>query len=667
MISPELRALKKEFLRRCTALSETLENGHKAISVSELRVDYLAALEHPTRSELEEELHLIAALSVVIDLVAQGWTIETIESAVTLRLNGSEDDPGKEKERIRRAHLLDRDSQLTEGSVVQFIKGMEKRRLTPKGWHSIYSLMRDGEDLARELREVQQDDDVSGRTLATVIQPYLQFVTPNGICEHTGLRTNDIWRYFRHTWVNSYRSVPGRSMMILVRDAAAPNHPVIGIAALGSSVVQQSVRDRWIGWEGPGAALRLENMPPAKAIAWLLGKNESLIRSIYRKDLVRDGIVKEAEIRRPAVDVLGRLEKDSEKWIARHRRFPHSAKYSKVEDVKLREWRERAEDPLFRSKRSKQLAKLLKIRLVLQAHGITESMETKAWRNAITTPAVRNVVGQLIRSVKSERVGINMMDITVCGAVAPYNHLLGGKLVCMLLTSPEVGREFGRRYAAQTSIIASAMRGRAVRRSAELVLLCTTSLYGSALSQYSRVKIPAEAVGSKPGAKIEYKELGTSEGFGSFHFSKETLRLFSMVIGRTQEARKVNSIFGEGVNPLMRKIRDAMSILGLPADILLRHGHKRVVYGVRLAENFDAFLGGFADHVRYLIRQTRPHERSQAIADYWRHRWLVNRLQKPGILEDVGAHRLTYPVHHGARVELPSDQLLLDSVMNLFQ
>lgn len=40
-------------------------------------------------------------------------------------------------------------------------------------------------------------------------------------------------------------------MMILVRDAAAANHPVMGIAALGSAVVQQTVRDEWIGLDSP--------------------------------------------------------------------------------------------------------------------------------------------------------------------------------------------------------------------------------------------------------------------------------------------------------------------------------------------------------------------------------------------------------------------------------
>ena len=111
------------------------------------------------------------------------------------------------------------------------------------------------------------------------------------------------------------------------------------------------------------------------------------------------------------------------------------------------------------------------------------------------------------------------------------------------------------------------MRGASVKRTAELVLLCTTSLYGSALNQYSRIKIPTTLIGGKENAAIEYKSLGVSEGFGSFHFSKDSLRMMAMLLGRSKDARKVNSIFGEGVNPLMRKIREGLSLLGLPADI----------------------------------------------------------------------------------------------------
>src|SRR5208282_1990218 len=119
------------------------------------------------------------------------------------------------------------------------------------GWHSIFSVMRDGRELSRELRAVQslERNEEKLERLGSIVSPYLQLVTENGICEHTGLRLRDIWRYFRHTWVNSYKSVPGRSMSILVRDRAAANCPVIGIAALGSSVAQQRLRDVQIGWD----------------------------------------------------------------------------------------------------------------------------------------------------------------------------------------------------------------------------------------------------------------------------------------------------------------------------------------------------------------------------------------------------------------------------------
>jgi hypothetical protein len=31
-----------------------------------------------------------------------------------------------------------------------------------------------------------------------------------------------------------------------------------------------------------------------------------------------------------------------------------------------------------------------------------------------------------------------MLEISTCGAIPPYNHLLGGKLAALLLFSPEI-------------------------------------------------------------------------------------------------------------------------------------------------------------------------------------------------------------------------------------
>jgi hypothetical protein len=657
-LNPSLKTLLPVFRERCAAMQERQnESGGALVTtelVNELRSVYLVPLRSPCRAELNEELNLLATLSVVIDLLTQGWRIASTEPSVVLDFPEGLA-PDSEKERIRRAHLIERDSQLHEASVAEFVRGMEKRRLTPKGWHSIFSLMRDGEDLARRLGEIMETEngEIQADLLSRTVRPYIQVVETDGVCEHTGLRLNDIWRYFRHTWVTSYKSVPGRCMMVLVRDAAGPNHPVIGIASLASSVVQQSTRDRWIGWDAETVVERYRKAPkPKKCVQWLLSQLNSFIGGVYLKDLLRDGLLTRADIRKPSQEVIDKLLKDSEKAIKRHRLYPHAAKHKDSHGNTRHEWTELAETSLFRSKRSKQLALMLSIRALFQKVELDPRITVDAWQKLFESARFRQAVGQIVRLVKAERVGINMMDIAICGAVAPYNVLLGGKLVSLLLCSPEVVKMYQARYGQQSSLIASGMRGAAVKREAQLVLLCTTSLYGSALNQYSRVKVPAALLGGRPGEKIEYDCLGTSEGFGSFHFSKDSLRMMGMLLGRSKESRKVNSIFGEGVNPLMRKIREGLALLGLPADVLLKHGSKRLVYGVALARNFHEFLLGLSKSPHYLIPPTRAKHRTELIADYWRQRWLLKRLSKPGVLDEVARHTCVYPIRHGAQVEI---------------
>jgi hypothetical protein len=423
------------------------------------------------------------------------------------------------------------------------------------------------------------------------------------------------------------------------------------------SGVQQSSRDKWIGWDSESAIEHFRGSTNSKRdAAWLIGEVDRFIKSIYLKDLLDSGLISRLDLRKPTSQIIEKLLKDSERAIRHHRRFPNAAQHKHVTTGSVAEWRARAETSLFRSKRSKQLAGLLSIRLAFHEHKIGSDVTKAAWSQAFGNARFRQAVGQIVRMLKGERVGVNMMDITVCGAVAPYNLLLGGKLVCLLLCSPEVVNGYHHRYENQTSLIASSMRGAPIHRKAQLVLLCTTSLYGSALSQYSRVKVPADAIGGKSGEKIEYRSIGLSEGFGSFHISQETLGLMGTLIGRSKDARKVNSIFGEGVNPLMRKIREGMELLGLPSEVLMNHGNKRVVYGVALARNFRDLLLGFKDSAQYSVPLTRDKARTEMLADFWRRRWLLNRLEKPGILDEVAKHTVLYPIRHGAQVKLSDDE-----------
>jgi hypothetical protein len=654
-IAPDVGRLQAKLVLFCRQLRRAFRSSENlAEKVRQLRVEACGYLERPTI----DELRLMLVCNLLLDLALHGWSVENRHSKIVLLPPDKHDEsPVLQKDRIRQKHLIERDAQLSEPAVQEFIKGMERRRLTSKGWHSIYSVIRDGEELALSLRPGTSYKDPGERTryLARIIDPYLQFVTPDAVCSETGLRLNDIWRYFRHTWVNIYRSVPGRNLMILVRDRAVPHHPVVGIAALASSVIQQSIRDKWIGWDSDTAVAALAANPDRKTIRCLLGHLRDFLKGIYTADLIEDGLLATKDLKTTSPKVIAKLRAEAARTIELHRKSPESAAHKSGKARTKRDWIALAETNLYRSKRCNRLAALLEVQEVLDDANL-ESLPRKKLKRILQQANVRNALKRVVRFGKAERVGIGMMDIMVCGAVAPYNAILGGKLVCLLLGSPEVVRAYAKKYSDHVSIIASGMKGKKVQRNPRLVLLCTTSLYGNGSSQYNRVKLPADALGGQASECLRYEELGTSQGFGSFHFSKESVRLTDALLGRSKQGRKVNSIFGEGVNPLMRKMREALTLVGLPSEILLKHGNRRIVYGIPLAENFRRLLMGIETRPRYIVPQDDPRSKTTMIGAYWINRWLSQRIEQDQVLAQVASHCLAHPIQHGAQVKITGDE-----------
>lgn len=639
---PEIGQYADEFAAFATRLAA-------ATDLRPLRLELLKELGRAKNGELP--LHMVESLA--IDLAEQGWAFSVDRDGVSCAAPSVTDECSTDaKIRIRQGHAFERSAHLREASVQDFLTSMEQRRLTANGWHSIYSLMRDGRELATKLTAASAlHDDARDEALASVIDPYIQFVEPDVVDEYTGLLLTDIWRYFRLTWVNLHKSVPGRTMMILIRDRAGAQHPVIGIAALASAVAQLDLRDSWIGWNAAAFLNHLDRNGTAADAKWLHASIDSLLEAVYMKDLFNEKVITKARIAAPTDDLIRSLRAEAAKAKKKHHQDADAAAMKRKDTS----WEQKALLPLFRAKRCEAIAKLLGIRMAFQNVGF-ETGSKKALHLALEHPSSRTAIGQLVRTVKSEHVGIDMMDVTVCGAVAPYNRILGGKLVCTLLTSPEVVQYYGKRYAGQESIIASSMKGKAVRRVPRLVLLSTTSLYGRGSSQYNRVKIPASVAGGAEGDVVEYKHLGHSKGYGSFHFSAETVRVIDTQLSRRQDGKRVNSIFGEGVNPRMRKIREALESVRLPSDAILNHGIPRVVYGIALASNFRDVLLGRQDKPRYVIPQTKPGERTSRLAGFWRRRWLSQRINDPSVLSDISEHTLSYPVTHGARVVVPIEE-----------
>jgi hypothetical protein len=591
-----------------------------------------------------------AVVSLLCDLAGQQWYLRVRCGEVQLAPPDKLDSADARRAQLRRALLIERDAQLRKPPVRHFVREMERRRLFGGQWHSIYSLMRDGRELAAALDACASIESLDERAvaLAKVIDPYVQMVETEEFCPHTGLRLTDIWRYFRYTWTTPQQSTPGRKMCFLVRDAAAPFHPVIGIGALGSSIVQLKCRDEWIGWQGQTFLTQLRARPTGEYARWLHASLQQLLREIYVDDFVKAGLFSRRELRRPSPKLIKRLVAMSRRERAEHHLYPDRQRHK--EGASATKWSDLAQTPLFRAKRAQALAELLQARLALQEAGFAKPTKA-ALGLALEDRGATAAITTVLRRVKASRVGVNMMDITICGAVAPYNGLLGGKLVGLLAAGPDVVRAYERRYRAAASIIASSLGGKAVIRPSRLVLLGTTSLYDRAPSQYNRLWMPAEIAGGAPGQRLAFEELGKTAGYGSFHFSQATLDAFEQLLARNQKGRRVNSIFGEGVNPKLRKVRDALDVVGMPSDLLLRHGGHRVVYGIPLATNFRQVLLGLAERARSIVPKTN--EAAAAIAAFWGRRWLAPRAASREVRDAVRAHTLVYPVTHGARVQLP--------------
>src|SRR3989344_254545 len=206
---------------------------------------------------------------------------------------------------------------------------------------------------------------------------------------------------------------------------------------------------------------------------------------------------------------------------------------------------------------------------------------------------------------------ISMIDAYVVGALPPYNELLGGKLIAYILASNELRALYKKKYRGKKTII----KGRTASR---LVLLATTSLYGTHSAQYARLKY---------GKTLLYQPIGSTSGYGSLHISSETfeaMRELAEVKGFNTSNR-----FGMGPNWRMRIIRATCDILKLDSDVILKHSFQRGLYAVSLAVNSKSFLRGES---KSLIYRNMPLKK---LVKFWKKRWFDMRIQNPDVIQRV--------------------------------
>lgn len=559
------------------------------------------------------------------DLLEIGWDIKTTAHHVYVRPPRHESLADR-KNLIRQQLLYGRNDQLTEDSHRKFLFTMER----PSKYSScrpVTDLIADGRRLAEQLAPVAKlPHEERHDALRTICRPYLQLVSEERDA-FTNIRLFDIWRYFRHSWSTRYRSSPGRNQFYLIRDAAQPNHPVIGIAALGNTVMQLTPRDQRLGWTVDGL-LKLckdKKVGEQEVLRAFRERLEEDFEQIYREDLPVDRRI-DHSVDDETLSRLTVIEQDANRDREDALRAEDESAARRTEDLTPEKLLTLTRMPLYRAKRARAIREILRAyRILATWHcGIEDLAATEygAW-----------ALNVAIKQLKKRFSATSMMELTVCGAVPPYTHLLGGKLVCLMMMSPRVINDYRDRYTGMVSVIASQMAGRPVSKEPSLAFLGTTSLYTDHSSQYNRVKLREGTVQGQNVA-IEYLQFGRTEGFGSPNLSAETELGLATIAEATSGYRNVNFVFGEGQSPKLRQLREGFAALGLNQTNLLQHGAPRIIYGVRLASNVERLLLGVDATADYCLQPSS--EQAEAdIADFWLRRWLASRLDHGPALHAV--------------------------------
>ena len=194
------------------------------------------------------------------------------------------------------------------------------------------------------------------------------------------------------------------------------------------------------------------------------------------------------------------------------------------------------------------------------------------------------------------------MNIQRLGAIPPYNRILGGKLVAMLVTSDNVRLDFKKKYHEKETLMLCR------KIPADLLFVTTTGAFGKS-SIYTRLKFKGNSL-------AQY--IGKSNGSGSFHIPNSIYaKMLDLMESRGFD---VSRGYGRGPSRKMRLIDQGMKILGYKNGN--HHGIQRAIYFFPFVKNLNKLISG-SNHRRLW------HHRSQSeLTEFWKEHWILPRIEK---------------------------------------
>ena len=667
LLSPQhLRILKRVFLDHQNDQGRILEELANLISIPEAasnqNIDFTQDYKKIASTYDLDQISFQTCCSLFIDLIKAGWALDIGMKGFQIAtpsydMKKSEESLDEIKSRMRDVQLVNRDKQVKEFETQRFIERMQRPKKIGNERKSVLDLIDDGRELSEYFSDIQSlSDEKICSLLEKFIKPEIVICYPEDpyyqdeehYCPYTGLKLKDIWRYFRLTWSSENKSVPGKSLPILIRNAARPNKPIMGIAQLRSAALADTARDTMIGWvneEELRKKIYSKELKIEFVVDCLLSSLDDEINAIKVDDFdfISKNVLKTPD--QKTIDLLN--SKYEEEKIRREEHLSDdNIKLTRIskgfEDI---DFQSESELPLFRKKRASKLAKLLEARKYFNEANLAK--EPAMGYAKLIHPSTKNgkeMISRVLREIRTTALAENIMDVNVCGAITPYNEILGGKLVASLMASQEMRESFRERYHSKyktPSIIASSNKGKPVYRDANLLCLTTTSLYGVASSQYNRIKFLKQNY-PKLEQDVIWQEVFKNEqslktkGLGVYHISDQTINLIKLLTQKKTGRVEVNSKFGEGTSPKLRKISFGLNLLfdfvnhKSSIEDILSHSIQR--------KNYICFL--IKDPIKVLLKRKKNYtgiklSSAKAISNAWIKRWLLNRIKRKDTIEKL--------------------------------
>lgn len=624
--------LEGDFRIRFYNAVSCIDEGTSPLEIEKIANDEITWVENECTYNLDQRKKYRAVWMLFRDLTRASWKVCYRDGVLYMSLpslNGADlhDTSSPEVKKLLRSWMSEsRHERLV--SYTDFIQRMERKNSSN---HDISELIADGEELALRLERAQSGEI----TLSEAVCPYLQLVVENERDEFTGIKTSEIWRYFRLTWSTPAETTPGRTMQYLIRDAAHPMHAVMGIASLENCAVQITCRDDYIGWNQKAFIDRIAMLSITEAKVEFEKLLQYLELGISGID--HSALCTEATINNPSNEDIQQLFDYANSAEQRRQELLKEALADGIEEEEKSELgsiSKETEEALYRRKRAEQLARLLLAKKALLDVYHSENFGD-IWVDFCKSENGNSAIRSALVAQKTQHIGSSLMELNVCGAIPPYNEILGGKLVALLATSPQVIHDYKERYSNRASMIASRLKGQDVFRPANLVYIGTTSLYYVGSSQYNRLKIPGSVFGSD--FDVVWKKLGMTIGFGTMHISKATT--LSLTEATSDGYNRINHVFGEGASPKMRlltmSIRELLESTNEDSKDFTKHAMSRIVYGACLATNTLDYLMGKDTAPKYYTDIDQYQEGTKKIIEYWKTRWLSSRLYYAPIYDRI--------------------------------